>query len=58
MRWRNSLAQLILSILNFDLWDPRIGAKRFDAASLGGEASPSPAGRIDDSFVVIMQSVR
>ena len=48
----------IPSTLSFDLRDPGVGAKRFDAAGLGGEAPPSLAGGIDDSLAVVMQPVR
>ena len=51
-------AALIPSILSFDLWDPRVGAERFDAAGLGGKAPPGFAGGIDDGVVVVMQPVR
>ena len=49
---------IIPSILSFDLWDPRVGAERFDAAGLGGKAPPGFAGGIDDGVVVVMQPVR
>jgi len=51
-------AEVIPSILSFDLWDPRVGAERFDAAGLGGKAPPGFAGGIDDGVVVVMQPVR
>src|SRR4030095_12860607 len=50
--------RLIPSTLSLDLRDPGVGAKRLDAAGLGGEAPPSLAGGIDDSLVIVMQPVR
>jgi hypothetical protein len=50
--------ELIPSTLSLDLGDPGVGAKRFDAAGLRGEASPSLAGGINDSLVVVMQPMR
>jgi len=50
--------RVIPSILSFDLWDPRVGAERFDAAGLGGKSPPGFAGGIDDGVVVVMKPVR
>ena len=41
--WR-CFVRIIPSTLSLDLRDPGVGAKRFDAAGLGGEAPPSLAG--------------
>ena len=52
------MQHMIPSTLSLDLRDPGVGAKRFDAAGLRGEAPPSLAGGIDDSLVVVMEPVR
>ena len=56
-RARRKHLAVIPAILSFDLWDPRVGTKRFDATNLGGEFPPSLAGGLDDGVIVVMQPV-